>query len=65
MTALFADRKPTYMIMTDAEYDAIKPKLATETRVVATRPLLRVRLNELFSDRKEPNIVLVTNEMRK
>jgi 4-amino-4-deoxy-L-arabinose transferase-like glycosyltransferase len=65
MTALFADRKPTYMIMTDAEYEAIKPKLATETHVIASRPLLRVRLNELFSDRKEPNIVLVTNEMQK
>jgi 4-amino-4-deoxy-L-arabinose transferase-like glycosyltransferase len=65
MTSLFADSKPAYMVMTGAEYDAIKTKLPTETRVIASRPLLRIRLNELFSDRKEPQIVLVTNEMQK
>jgi 4-amino-4-deoxy-L-arabinose transferase-like glycosyltransferase len=65
MTALFADNKPAYVIMTEAEYDAIKPKLPAETHVIASRPLLRIRLNELFSDRKEPQVVLVTNEMQK
>ena len=65
MTALFADGEPAYMIMTENEYDSIKPKLAAETRVIASRPLLRVRLNELFSERKEPQVLLVTNEMAK
>jgi hypothetical protein len=65
MTALFADDKPAYMIMTANEYEAIRPKLAAETRVIASRPLLRVRLNELFSERREPQVVLVTNEMQK
>jgi 4-amino-4-deoxy-L-arabinose transferase-like glycosyltransferase len=65
MTALFADSKPTYLIMTGTEYDAIKPKLPVETRVIASRPLLRIRLNELFSYRKEPQVVLVTNEIQK
>jgi 4-amino-4-deoxy-L-arabinose transferase-like glycosyltransferase len=65
MTSLFTDRKPVFMIMTETEYDAIKPKLPAETRVIAARPLLRIRLNELFSDRKEPHVVLVTNEMQK
>lgn len=63
MTALFAENKPTYMIMTDAEYDAIKPKIATETRVIASRPLLRIRLNELFRRQKAANVVLVTNQI--
>ena len=63
--SLFAHDRPAYMIMTENEYEAIKPKLAAETRVIASRPLLRVRLNELFSDRKEPHVVLVTNELQK
>jgi 4-amino-4-deoxy-L-arabinose transferase-like glycosyltransferase len=61
MAALFGDGKPAYMIMTESEYEALRPKLSTETRVIASRPLLRVRLNEFFSDRKEPQVVLVTN----
>lgn len=59
---LFADAKPAYMIMPESEYEAIKPKLAAETRIIATRPLLRIRLNELFSARKEPQVVLITNK---
>jgi len=59
---LFADTKPAYMIMPENEYDAIKPKLTAPTRIIATRPLLRIRLNEPFSERKEPHVVLVTNE---
>ena len=65
LTSLFAAEKPAYMIMTENEYEAIKPKLAAETSVIASRPLLRVRLNELFSERKEPQVVLVTNEPAK
>jgi 4-amino-4-deoxy-L-arabinose transferase-like glycosyltransferase len=65
MISLFGNNKPAYLIMSEAEYEAIKPKLPAQTRVIASRPLLRVRLNELFSERKEPQIVLVTNEMQK
>lgn len=65
IVSLFADEKPGYMMMTENEYEAIKPKLASETRVIASRPLLRVRLNELFSDRKEPLVVVVTNDIKK
>ena len=62
MISLFAANEPAYMIMSENEYEVIKPKLAAETRVIAKRPLLRVRLNELFLERKEPQVVLVTNE---
>ncbi len=65
MISLFASGEPTYMIMTENEYEAIKPKLQAETRVIASRPQLRIRLNELFSERKEPRVVLVTNEIQK
>ena len=63
--SLFAEGTPAYLIMTEADYEAIKPKLAAETRIVAERPLLRIRLNELFSERKEPQVLLVTNETQK
>ena len=63
--SLFAEAKPAYLIMTEGEYEAIKPKLAAETKIVAERPLLRIRLNELFSERKEPQVLLVTNETQK
>ena len=62
MIALFASGGPAYMIMTEADYKAIRPKLATPTRVIASRPLLRIRLNELFREPKNPSVVLVTND---
>jgi 4-amino-4-deoxy-L-arabinose transferase-like glycosyltransferase len=62
MIALFAEDKPAYMIMTEGEYEAIKTKLGTPTRIIAARPLLRIRLNELFSEPKNSNVVLVTND---
>jgi hypothetical protein len=62
MVALFASGGPAYMIMTEADYEAIRPKLATPTRVIASRPLLRIRLNELFREPKNSSVVLVTND---
>ena len=58
---LFAEGKPAYMIMTEGEYEAIKSKLG-ESRVIASRPLLRIRLNQLFGEVKGSNVVLVTND---
>jgi hypothetical protein len=58
---LFGESKPAYMIMTEGDYEAIKSKLG-DSRVIASRPLLRIRLNELFGEVKGSNVVLVTND---
>lgn len=62
---LFNQLDPAFMIMTENDYNAIKPQLSPEAHVIATRPLLRIRLNELFSEKKEPQVVLVTNAKHK
>ncbi len=62
IVALFSQNKPAYIIMPENEYESLKPKFIAPTRIIATRPLLRIRLNELFSERKEPQVVLVASE---
>jgi len=58
---LFAEGKPAYMIMTEGDYEAIKSKLG-DSRIIESRPLLRIRLNQLFGEVKGSNVVLVTND---
>jgi 4-amino-4-deoxy-L-arabinose transferase-like glycosyltransferase len=59
---LFADGKPAYMIMRDDDFEAVRPKLPPEAHIIASRPLLQVRLNTIFKQTEKPKVVLVTNQ---
>lgn len=61
MRKLFASNDEIYCIMRAEDYEAIKLKLPP-TRIIASRPLFRARLNTILKGADLPQIVLITNK---
>lgn len=57
---LLTGSEPAYLIMRRDEYDAIRGRLPA-TRVVASHPIMQLRLKTLFQEIVRPEVVLVTN----
>lgn len=60
--AAFASGKEIFCMMTAVEYEAIKERLPTQTRVLASYPIFRVKLKSIIERVELPQVVLISNK---
>lgn len=60
--AAFASGKEVFCIMTAVEYEATKSRLASQTRVLASRPIFQVKLKTILDRVELPQVVLISNK---
>jgi 4-amino-4-deoxy-L-arabinose transferase-like glycosyltransferase len=58
----FASQQKVYCILSGEEYEAIKPLLPIDTRILASRPVFQVKLRSLLDRRELPQVVLISNK---
>jgi 4-amino-4-deoxy-L-arabinose transferase-like glycosyltransferase len=58
----FASNKKVFCILSAEEYEAIKSLLPIETRILASRPVFRVKLKGILDRRELPQVVLISNK---
>jgi 4-amino-4-deoxy-L-arabinose transferase-like glycosyltransferase len=54
--------KEIYCLMTETEYDALKPRVPSEIRVLASHPIFQVKLNGILDKVELPRVVLISNK---
>jgi 4-amino-4-deoxy-L-arabinose transferase-like glycosyltransferase len=60
--AAFASGKEVFCLMTEAEYEALGARVSAHTRVLASHPMFRVKLNGIFNRVELPRVVLISNK---
>jgi 4-amino-4-deoxy-L-arabinose transferase-like glycosyltransferase len=60
--AAFTSGKEVFCLMTESEYEAFKAQVPAQTRVLASRPIFRVKLNGIFDRVELPRVVLISNK---
>jgi 4-amino-4-deoxy-L-arabinose transferase-like glycosyltransferase len=58
----FSSGKEVFCLMTATEYEAIKPMLPPETRVLASHPIFKVKLKGILDRGELPQVVLISNK---
>lgn len=58
----FGQGREAWFIMRADDYESIRTRLPSATRIVETRPLARIQLKTLFEKTEMPQMVLVTNK---
>ena len=61
LTAAFGSGRTVYAIMSDRNYDALRPHLPGPTCIVESRPTFDVRLRTMLAREPLPELVLVSN----
>jgi 4-amino-4-deoxy-L-arabinose transferase-like glycosyltransferase len=62
LEAAFSSGKEVFCLMTASEYEAIKPLLPPETRVLASHPIFKVKLKGILDRGELPQVVLISNK---
>ena len=62
LEAAFSSGKEVFCLMTASEYEAIKPLLPPETRVLASHPIFKVKLKGILDRGELPRVVLISNK---
>jgi 4-amino-4-deoxy-L-arabinose transferase-like glycosyltransferase len=62
LEAAFSSGKEVFCLMTATEYEAIKPLLPPETRVLASHPIFKVKLKGILDRGDLPQVVLISNK---
>jgi len=60
--AAFSSGKEIFCMMTAVEYEAIKARLPAQTRVLASYPILQVKLKSILERVELPQVVLISNK---
>jgi 4-amino-4-deoxy-L-arabinose transferase-like glycosyltransferase len=60
--AAFSSGKEVFCVMTAGEYEAIKPELPAQTRVLASHPIFKVKLKGILDRIELPQVVLISNK---
>jgi 4-amino-4-deoxy-L-arabinose transferase-like glycosyltransferase len=60
--AAFTSGKEVFCLMTESEYEAFKAQVPAQTRVLASRPIFRVKLNGILDRVELPRVVLISNK---
>jgi hypothetical protein len=58
----FASNRKVFCILSAEEYEAVKSLLPIETRILASRPVFRVKLKGILDRRELPQVVLISNK---
>lgn len=62
LKAAFSSGKEVFCLMTASEYEAIRPLLPPETRVLASHPIFKVKLKGILDRGELPRVVLISNK---
>ncbi|HSE38986.1 MAG TPA: glycosyltransferase family 39 protein [Blastocatellia bacterium] len=60
--AAFTAGKQVFCIMNESEYEAFKSRVPVQTRVLASHPIFRVKLNGILDTVELPRVVLISNK---
>ncbi len=60
--AVFASHKDVFCLMTVADYEALKTRVLSETRVLASQPIFQVKLKGILDSVELPRVVLISNK---
>ena len=60
--AAFSSGKEVFCVMTAGEYEAIKPELPTQTRVLASHSIFKVKLKGILDRVELTQVVLISNK---
>lgn len=58
----FNSGKEIYCLMTEPEYEALKARVPSETRVLASHPIFQVKLSGILDKVDLPRVVLISNK---
>jgi 4-amino-4-deoxy-L-arabinose transferase-like glycosyltransferase len=60
--AAFTSGREVFCLMTDSEYEAFKSRVPVQTRMLASHPIFRVKLNSILDRVELPRVVLISNK---
>ena len=60
--AAFTSGKEVFCLMTEGEYEAFKSRVPVQTRMLASHPIFRVKLNSILERVELPRVVLISNK---
>ena len=62
--AALSSGKEIFCLMTEGEYEALRARVPTQTRVLASHPIFQVKLNGILDRVELPRVVLISNKGR-
>ena len=62
MVSTFWSNKEVFCVINERDYEAIKPQLPPETRVLASHPTFQVKLKSILNKGDLPQMILISNK---